>query len=203
MTSNSCSFYEQSALIDNKDKHYGLCDIYLILCLFFSKNHHTNPYAVEDTAWQGERADMRYSSRSQTSTDNVLGRIPGGGWQEESWNGRESIPMGYISSRSGSPSWQHDFSKWTRIQWLSNLTWLLESFCMHLHVLLSDTLVDLFLDRNTSQIPEFRSFQPIQLPSPVSGNDKLIILCSILGSLCFYWIFFKFLTTYHLQPGNY
>lgn len=83
---------------------------------FFSKNHHTNPYGGEDTAWQGERADMRYSSRGQTSTDNVVGRIPGGGWQEESWDGRERIPMGYISSRPGSPSWQHDFSKWTRIQ---------------------------------------------------------------------------------------
>ncbi|XP_059197470.1 transmembrane channel-like protein 5 [Centropristis striata] len=68
---------------------------------FSSKANHTNPYA------RSERADGHYS-HSQTGSDDAAGRVPWGGWQEESWRGRESIPMGLISTRPGSPSWQHD-----------------------------------------------------------------------------------------------
>ncbi|XP_068585181.1 transmembrane channel-like protein 5 [Cebidichthys violaceus] len=59
-----------------------------------SKSHHANPYA------RGERADGHYPA-GQTS-------VPVGGWHEESWRGRESIPMGLISTES--PSWQHDLN---------------------------------------------------------------------------------------------
>ncbi|KAM9363076.1 transmembrane channel-like protein 5 [Symphorus nematophorus] len=75
-----------------------------------SKTHHTNPYAREDPASQGERINTRYSSIGQTSRDDDVGRAPWGGWQEESRRGRESIPMGHISTRPGSPSWQHDLN---------------------------------------------------------------------------------------------
>ncbi|KAG8015126.1 Transmembrane channel-like protein 5 [Nibea albiflora] len=56
---------------------------------------------------------MHYLSPDQTGADNAVGRVPWGGWQEESWRGRESIPMGLISTRPGSPSWQHDHSNMT------------------------------------------------------------------------------------------
>ncbi|XP_029293700.1 transmembrane channel-like protein 5 [Cottoperca gobio] len=69
-----------------------------------SKSHpHTNPYA------RGERADTHYAT-GQNSGDDAVGRVPWGGWQEESWRGRESIPMGLISTRPGSPPWQHDLN---------------------------------------------------------------------------------------------
>ncbi|KAE8300934.1 Transmembrane channel-like protein 5 [Larimichthys crocea] len=71
-----------------------------------SRTHHTNPYAREDP----ERGNMHYLSPDQTSADDAVGRVPWGGWQEESWRGRESIPMGLISTRPGSPSWQHDLN---------------------------------------------------------------------------------------------
>ncbi|XP_070841402.1 transmembrane channel-like protein 5 [Chaetodon trifascialis] len=73
-----------------------------------NKIHHTNPYAREGPAWWGDRADMH--ATGQTSRDDALGRVPWGGWQEESWRGRESIPMGLISARPDSPSWQHDLN---------------------------------------------------------------------------------------------
>lgn len=66
---------------------------------------HTNPYA------RGEGADGHYST-GQISSDDALRRVPRGGWQEESWRGRESLPMGHISTRPRSPSWQHDISEW-------------------------------------------------------------------------------------------
>ncbi|XP_070778274.1 transmembrane channel-like protein 5 [Enoplosus armatus] len=75
-----------------------------------SKTHHTNPYAREDPSWQGEGADANYPANGQTSGDDGVGRVPWGGWQEESWRGRESIPMGLISTRPRSPSWQHDLN---------------------------------------------------------------------------------------------
>ncbi|XP_034755309.1 transmembrane channel-like protein 5 isoform X1 [Etheostoma cragini] len=68
-----------------------------------SKTHHTNPYAG------GDRAVAQYST-GLASSDHAAGRVPWGGWQEESWRGRESIPMGLISTRPGSPSWQHDLN---------------------------------------------------------------------------------------------
>uniref|UniRef100_UPI0037E94E5E transmembrane channel-like protein 5 n=1 Tax=Semicossyphus pulcher TaxID=241346 RepID=UPI0037E94E5E len=77
---------------------------------FSSKNHHANPYAKQDPSWQGERADPHYSSTGQTGSDGAVARVPWGGWQEESWRGRESIPMGLISTRPGSPSRQHDLN---------------------------------------------------------------------------------------------
>ncbi|XP_076585292.1 transmembrane channel-like protein 5 [Chaetodon auriga] len=73
-----------------------------------SKTHHTNPYAREDPAWWGDRADMH--ATGQASRDDAVGRVPWGGWQEESWRGRESIPMGLISAHPDSPSWQHDLN---------------------------------------------------------------------------------------------
>ncbi|XP_044202152.1 transmembrane channel-like protein 5 [Thunnus albacares] len=73
-----------------------------------SKTHHTNPYAREDPAWRGERAETYHSSTGQGSSGDAVGRVPWGGWQEESWRGRESIPMGLLSTRPGSPSLQHD-----------------------------------------------------------------------------------------------
>ncbi|XP_053189205.1 transmembrane channel-like protein 5 [Scomber japonicus] len=71
---------------------------------FSSKTHHTNPYAREDPAWRGERAETHHSSTGLSSSDDV----PWGGRQDESWRGRESIPMGLLSTRQRSPSWQHD-----------------------------------------------------------------------------------------------
>ncbi|KAK5866465.1 hypothetical protein PBY51_020654 [Eleginops maclovinus] len=66
------------------------------------KTHqHTNPYA------RSEGADGHYST-GQISSDDALRRMPWG--QEESWRGRESIPMGLISTRPRSPSWQHDIN---------------------------------------------------------------------------------------------
>ncbi|XP_040892551.1 transmembrane channel-like protein 5 [Toxotes jaculatrix] len=75
-----------------------------------SKTHHANPYAREAPAWRGDRAETHNTSIGQTSGDDAFARVPWGGWQEESWRGRESIPMGLISTRPGSPSWQHDFN---------------------------------------------------------------------------------------------
>ncbi|XP_045902206.1 transmembrane channel-like protein 5 isoform X2 [Micropterus dolomieu] len=75
-----------------------------------SKTHHTNPYPREDLTWRDEGAAMHYSSTGQTSGDDAVARVPWGGWQEESWRGIESIPMGLISTRPGSPSWQHDLN---------------------------------------------------------------------------------------------
>ncbi|XP_041790087.1 transmembrane channel-like protein 5 [Chelmon rostratus] len=73
-----------------------------------AKTHHTNPYAGEDPAWWGDRADMH--STGLGGRDDALGRVPWRGWQEESWRGRESIPMGLISTGPESPSWQHDLN---------------------------------------------------------------------------------------------
>ncbi|XP_049428690.1 transmembrane channel-like protein 5 [Epinephelus fuscoguttatus] len=67
-----------------------------------NRTHHANPYA------RGERVDVYNSYTGQTSRDDAVGGVPWGGWQEESWRGRESIPMGLVSTRSGSPPWQHD-----------------------------------------------------------------------------------------------
>ncbi|KAA8595221.1 hypothetical protein FQN60_012356 [Etheostoma spectabile] len=62
-----------------------------------SKTHHANPYAG------GDRAVAHYST-GPASSDHAAGRVPWGGWQEESWRGRESIPMGLISTRPGNHS---------------------------------------------------------------------------------------------------
>ncbi|KAM9857692.1 transmembrane channel-like protein 5 [Aulostomus maculatus] len=71
-----------------------------------SKTRHTNPYASEDLTWQGP------SSISQASSDDV-GRAPWGDWQDESWRGRENIPMGILSMRRESSAWQHEHSNMT------------------------------------------------------------------------------------------
>ncbi|KAG7214543.1 hypothetical protein INR49_023058, partial [Caranx melampygus] len=73
-----------------------------------SRTHHTNPYAREDPAQRSSRAQTHSTVNGQSSGDDGFARVPWGGWQEESWRGRESIPMGLISTRPGSPSWQHD-----------------------------------------------------------------------------------------------
>ncbi|XP_074518012.1 transmembrane channel-like protein 5 [Halichoeres trimaculatus] len=75
-----------------------------------SKTPHTNPYARQHHSWGDERADTNYSPPAQPSSDGAGGRVPWGGWQEEGWRGRESIPMGLVSTRPGSPSWQHDLN---------------------------------------------------------------------------------------------
>ncbi|XP_042341575.1 transmembrane channel-like protein 5 [Plectropomus leopardus] len=68
------------------------------------RTQHANPYA------RGERVDTRYSTPGQIGGDDAVGRVPWGGWREESWRERENIPMGLISTRPGSPSWQHDLN---------------------------------------------------------------------------------------------
>ncbi|XP_039860530.1 transmembrane channel-like protein 5 isoform X1 [Simochromis diagramma] len=62
-----------------------------------SKTHHTNPYDNKDPTWWGDRA----------SNDAAIGRVPQGGWQEQSWRGRENIPMDAISIRPRSPPRHH------------------------------------------------------------------------------------------------
>ncbi|XP_041641782.1 transmembrane channel-like protein 5 [Cheilinus undulatus] len=75
-----------------------------------SKTHHANPYAGQDPAWRGERTDTHYSSNAQPSSNGGVGRAPQGSWREESWRGGESIPMGHISTHSGSPAGHHDLN---------------------------------------------------------------------------------------------
>ncbi|XP_034542712.1 transmembrane channel-like protein 5 [Notolabrus celidotus] len=75
-----------------------------------TKNRHTNPYARQAHGLGSERADTHYSSAAQPGSDRAEDRVPWGGWQEGSWRGRESIPMGLISTRPGSPSRQHDLN---------------------------------------------------------------------------------------------
>ncbi|XP_021176016.2 transmembrane channel-like protein 5 [Fundulus heteroclitus] len=58
------------------------------------KHQHANPYAREDPSWWVESAEPRAEAERRT---------PGDGW-----SGRENLPMGLISTRPGSPSWQHD-----------------------------------------------------------------------------------------------
>ncbi|XP_008281098.1 transmembrane channel-like protein 5 [Stegastes partitus] len=63
-----------------------------------SKTHHTNPYASHDPASWGESSEFP----GQTHGYDAVGRAPGGGWQGESWRGRESLPTRPDSTR------QHD-----------------------------------------------------------------------------------------------
>ncbi|KAF7662679.1 hypothetical protein LDENG_00229560 [Lucifuga dentata] len=74
---------------------------------FSSRTHHTNPYAKQDPGWQGERAESQHSLTGQSSNDPA-GRVPWGSLQEESWRGKEIIPMGFLPTRPRSPAWQHD-----------------------------------------------------------------------------------------------
>ncbi|CAJ1053845.1 transmembrane channel-like protein 5 [Xyrichtys novacula] len=75
-----------------------------------NKPQHTNPYPRQDPGWRNEREHTHYSSAPQPSSDGIRGQAPSGGWQEESWRGRERIPMSFISTGPGSPSWQHDLN---------------------------------------------------------------------------------------------
>lgn len=75
------------------------------------KAPYSNPYAVGDQGWPGMREDALYSSTRLAGSDNAPGRTPRGGWQEDSWGGRESIPMDLIPPRPPSPAWQHDTSE--------------------------------------------------------------------------------------------
>ncbi|AWP06175.1 putative transmembrane channel-like protein 5 [Scophthalmus maximus] len=80
---------------------------------YSSKSNHTNPYAREDPTWRGDRAETHNRSAGQTTGgDDAMARVSWRGWQGESWRGIESIPMGLISTRPGSPSWRHDLSEW-------------------------------------------------------------------------------------------
>ncbi|KAF0037778.1 hypothetical protein F2P81_010652 [Scophthalmus maximus] len=78
---------------------------------YSSKSNHTNPYAREDPTWRGDRAETHNRSAGQTTGgDDAMARVSWRGWQGESWRGIESIPMGLISTRPGSPSWRHDLN---------------------------------------------------------------------------------------------
>ncbi|KAM6971884.1 transmembrane channel-like protein 5 [Aplochiton taeniatus] len=71
------------------------------------KSHHSNPYARDDEPrgrpdWQQPAGEYSY--------DDALERVPWKGWQEGSWRGRDSIPMGLLSPRPESPKWQHDLN---------------------------------------------------------------------------------------------
>lgn len=71
-----------------------------ILLVFRSsrRDEHANPYAREDPAQWGESVETR---------NNVAW-----GAASDGWTGNENIPMGLISTRPASPSWQHNHSKW-------------------------------------------------------------------------------------------
>lgn len=85
---------------------------------YSSKSNHTNPYAREDPTWRGDRAETHNRSAGQTTGgEDAMARVPWRGWQGESWRGIESIPMGLISTRPGSPSWRHDLSEWRIYLW--------------------------------------------------------------------------------------
>ncbi|XP_031687663.1 transmembrane channel-like protein 5 isoform X1 [Oncorhynchus kisutch] len=76
-------------------------------------NPHGNPYPRDDGAG-GERgrSDLQQLPGGvQSSYDEAQERVPWGGWQEGSWRGRDSIPMGLLPPRSESPRWQqHDLN---------------------------------------------------------------------------------------------
>ncbi|XP_038835270.1 transmembrane channel-like protein 5 [Salvelinus namaycush] len=76
-------------------------------------NPHGNPYPRDDGA-AGERGRsdlLQLPGGVQSSYDDAQERVPWGGWQEGSWRGRDSIPMGLLPPRSESPRWQqHDLN---------------------------------------------------------------------------------------------
>ncbi|XP_052361061.1 transmembrane channel-like protein 5 [Oncorhynchus keta] len=76
-------------------------------------NPHGNPYPRDDGAGgQRGRSDLQQLPGGvQSSYNDAQERVPWGGWQEGSWRGRDSIPMGLLPPRSESPRWQqHDLS---------------------------------------------------------------------------------------------
>ncbi|XP_045547112.1 transmembrane channel-like protein 5 isoform X2 [Salmo salar] len=76
-------------------------------------NPHGNPYPRDDGAGgQRGRSDLQQLPGGvQSSYDDAQERVPWGGWQEGSWRGRDSIPMGLLPPRSESPRWQqHDLN---------------------------------------------------------------------------------------------
>lgn len=76
-----------------------------------NKHQHSNPYAREANAG-GQRGWQQPEGRP-AGYDDALEKVPWGGWQEGSWRGRDSIPMGLLSPRPESPKWlQHELSKW-------------------------------------------------------------------------------------------
>uniref|UniRef100_A0A8C7I2J4 Transmembrane channel-like protein n=1 Tax=Oncorhynchus kisutch TaxID=8019 RepID=A0A8C7I2J4_ONCKI len=76
-------------------------------------NPHGNPYPRDDGAGgQRGRSDLQQLPGGvQSSYNDAQERVPWGGWQEGSWRGRDSIPMGLLPPRSDSPRWQqHDLN---------------------------------------------------------------------------------------------
>ncbi|XP_038840583.1 transmembrane channel-like protein 5 [Salvelinus namaycush] len=76
-------------------------------------NPHGNPYPRDDgAAGERGRSDLQQLPGGvQSSYDDAQERVPWGGWQEGSWRGRDSIPMGLLPPRSESPRWQqHDLN---------------------------------------------------------------------------------------------
>ncbi|XP_071032533.1 transmembrane channel-like protein 5 [Oncorhynchus clarkii lewisi] len=76
-------------------------------------NPHGNPYPRDDGAGgQRGRSDLQQLPGGvQSSYNDAQERVPWGGWQEGSWRGRDSIPMGLLPPRSESARWQqHDLN---------------------------------------------------------------------------------------------
>ncbi|XP_046899636.1 transmembrane channel-like protein 5 [Hypomesus transpacificus] len=74
-----------------------------------NKHQHSNPYAREANAG-GQRGWQQPEGRP-AGYDDALEKVPWGGWQEGSWRGRDSIPMGLLSPRPESPKWlQHELN---------------------------------------------------------------------------------------------
>ncbi|XP_010871181.2 transmembrane channel-like protein 5 isoform X2 [Esox lucius] len=77
-------------------------------------NPHGNPYPRDDGAGAVQMCSsdlQQLPGGGLVSHGDAQVRVPWGGWQEESWRGRDSIPMGLLPPRSESPQWQHDFNQ--------------------------------------------------------------------------------------------
>ncbi|KAM3623824.1 uncharacterized protein V6R79_015977 [Siganus canaliculatus] len=74
---------------------------------FSNKPPHSNPYDRGELAWRGGV----YSPAGQTGRDDSVGTAPWGGWPEESWRGRDNVPMSTFSNQSGGPSRRHNLNQ--------------------------------------------------------------------------------------------
>ncbi|KAJ8001817.1 hypothetical protein DPEC_G00173360 [Dallia pectoralis] len=77
-------------------------------------NPHGNPYPRDQEAGAvqtGRSDNQTLPGGGLASYDDAQTRVPWGGWQEESWRGRDSIPIGLLSPRPESPHWQQDINQ--------------------------------------------------------------------------------------------
>ncbi|XP_061684859.1 transmembrane channel-like protein 5 isoform X1 [Syngnathoides biaculeatus] len=74
------------------------------------KQQHTNPYVQEEQDWWKDRQETYDTEIGQSSGNDAVVGVPWGGWQEEGWRGRESIPMKLQSRHPESSVFQHDFN---------------------------------------------------------------------------------------------